>query len=111
MSLQNQVIFLCFVSPDDFIRILRLLQISHLEIPLCFPSLVLFCNIGSLVIEFFTLRQADFNLCPSVLKIDGQRHDGISVLGSSAGKLSDLGFMQKQFPRPIELHCIADGFF
>lgn len=56
--------------------LLLLIQIFHLKVLFQLSSLILLCDVGTLVIELFAARQADLHLHQAPFKIDLERHQG-----------------------------------
>lgn len=73
-----------------------LLKISHLEITFCFPALVFFCNILSLIKQFFTFCQTDFYLYQAVAEVNLQRYQSIALLCNLPFQFADFIFVKQQ---------------
>ena len=82
------------------------LQISYLKIPLGFAFHIFFGDILTLIVEFLTFGKSYLNLHETSLKINLERHYGVTFLGDLTRKLPYLISMQKKLSRteriPVE---------
>ncbi len=56
--------------------LLLLIQIFHLKVLFQLSSLILLCDVGTLVIELLSARQADLHLHQAPFEINLERHQG-----------------------------------
>ena len=63
----------------------------------------------ALVVEASTPSKSQLNLCPAILEVDGQRHQGERLLLGTTEQLVDLAPMQQQFPPPVRVVSAKTG--